>query len=78
MLLDAQGVECSTGSACSSGVPEPSHVLIAMGDDEAAVSSLRFSLGWTSTVYDVDAVMAALPAAVGRARAAGRLGSRGA
>ncbi len=78
MLLDAQGVECSTGSACSSGVPEPSHVLIAMGDDEAAVSSLRFSLGWTSTVHDVDAVMAALPAAVGRARAAGRLGSRGA
>ena len=44
MLLDAQGIECSTGSACSAGVPQPSHVLLAMGrDDELARSSLRFS-----------------------------------
>jgi cysteine desulfurase len=78
MLLDAAGVECSTGSACSSGVPEPSHVLIAMGDDAAAVSSLRFSLGWSSTSADVDAVLSALPAAVERARRAGRLSNRGA
>jgi cysteine desulfurase len=78
MLLDAQGIACSTGSACSSGVPEPSHVLLAMGDDEAAVSSLRFSLGWSSTQHDVDALLAALPGAVDRARAAGRLSARGA
>ncbi len=46
MLLDARGVHCSTGSACSAGVAEPSHVLLAMGATEAeARSSLRFSLG---------------------------------
>lgn len=78
MLLDAAGIECSTGSACSSGVPEPSHVLIAMRDEHAAVSSLRFSLGWCSTDEDVDALLAALPSAVNRARAAGRLSARGA
>ena len=45
MLLDAQGVECSTGSACSAGIPQPSHVLLDMGRDEKiAKSSLRFSL----------------------------------
>ena len=50
MLLDARGIECSTGSACSAGVPQPSHVLLAMGcDAEAARHSLRFSLGHTST-----------------------------
>ncbi len=74
MLLDAQGVECSTGSACSAGVPQASHVLIAMGctEDEAR-SSLRFSLGHTSTVADVDAVVAAIGPAVERARQAGAL-----
>ncbi len=72
MLLDAQGVECSTGSACSAGVPEASHVLLAMGrGDEAARSSLRFSLGHTSTEADVDAVVAAIGPVVERARAAG-------
>lgn len=70
MLLDAHGVECSTGSACSAGVPQPSHVLLAMGRDEAAArSSLRFSLGHTSTEADVDAVAAAIGPAVERARA---------
>ena len=50
MLLDAAGIDCSTGSACSAGVSQPSHVLIAMGYTEAeARSSLRFSLGHTST-----------------------------
>ena len=50
MLLDARGIECSTGSACSAGVPQPSHVLLAMGcDEEGARHSLRFSLGRTST-----------------------------
>ncbi|MCU7723578.1 cysteine desulfurase [Actinoplanes sp. KI2] len=71
LLLDAQGIACSTGSACSAGVAQPSHVLLAMGaDDDRARSSLRFTLGHTSTIEDVDALMAALPAAVERARRA--------
>jgi cysteine desulfurase len=71
MLLDAQGIECSTGSACAAGVPQPSHVLLAMGyDDVAARGSLRFSLGHTSTEADVDRVLAALPAVHQRARRA--------
>jgi cysteine desulfurase len=79
MLLDTAGVQCSTGSACSAGVSEPSHVLLAMGfSTRDATSSLRFSLGWTSTTADVDALVAALPAAVDRALAAGRLSLRGA
>lgn len=72
MLLDAQGVAVSTGSACTAGIPQPSHVLIAMGTDaDLASSSLRFSLGWASSQADVDAVAAALPQAVERARRAG-------
>lgn len=71
MLLDAAGVAVSTGSACTAGIPQPSHVLIAMGADEAvARSSLRFTLGWASTAADVQAVLDALPAAVARARRA--------
>jgi cysteine desulfurase len=74
MLLDAAGVDCSTGSACTAGIPEPSHVLLAMGVDPAlSRSSLRFSLGDTSTEADIDAVLAALPGAVARARRAGSL-----
>jgi cysteine desulfurase len=69
LLLDARGVEVSTGSACSAGVARPSHVLLAMGTDEdTARSSLRFSLGHTSTSADVDALVEALPAVVDRAR----------
>ena len=57
MLLDAKGIACSTGSACTAGVAQPSHVLLAMGADEArARGSLRFSLGHTSTQADVDAL----------------------
>jgi cysteine desulfurase len=68
MLLDAAGVECSTGSACSAGMPEPSHVLLRMGlPDEVARGSLRFSLGWNSTKADVDKLLLALPEAVARA-----------
>ena len=68
MLLDAQGIECSTGSACAAGVPQPSHVLLAMGyDDVAARGSLRFSLGHTSTEADVDRLLEALPAVRQRA-----------
>lgn len=71
MLLDARGIECSTGSACSAGVPQPSHVLLAMGRDAVeARSSLRFSLGHTSTEADVDALVAAIVPCVERARAA--------
>ena len=74
MLLDAAGIDCSTGSACTSGVPEPSHVLIAMGvGNDLARSSLRFSLGESSSQDDVDRVIAALPGAVDRARRAGSL-----
>jgi len=72
MLLDARGIATSTGSACSAGVPQPSHVLLAMGwDAEQARSSLRFSLGHTSTAADVDALVAAIGPVVERARAAG-------
>jgi cysteine desulfurase len=71
MLLDAAGIDCSTGSACSAGVSQPSHVLMAMGCREAAArSALRFSLGHTSTMADVRALAAALPEAVRRAKAA--------
>ena len=73
MLLDARGVECSTGSACSAGVPQPSHVLLAMGSSpDDARHSLRFSLGHTSTAADVDAVVEAIAPVVERARAARR------
>ena len=73
MLLDARGIECSTGSACSAGVPQPSHVLLAMGcSDEAARHSLRFSLGHTSTQADVDAVVEAIGPVVERARTSRR------
>ncbi|HET6212782.1 MAG TPA: cysteine desulfurase family protein [Micromonosporaceae bacterium] len=77
LLLDAQGIACSTGSACSAGVAQPSHVLIAMGADAArARSTLRFTLGHTSTAADVDELIAALPGAVERARRAGAIKSR--
>ncbi|MGY1692601.1 cysteine desulfurase family protein [Geodermatophilus sp. SYSU D01105] len=72
MLLDARGVECSTGSACSAGVARPSHVLLAVGaDPDRARSSLRFSFGTTSTDADVDAVLGVIEPVVERARRAG-------
>ncbi|MDA2804346.1 cysteine desulfurase family protein [Nocardiopsis suaedae] len=71
MLLDAQGIACSTGSACTAGVARPSHVLLAMGaDTDTALGSLRFSLGRGSTAADVEALGAAIGPAVERARAA--------
>jgi cysteine desulfurase len=73
LLLDAHGIACSTGSACTAGVAEPSHVLLAMGADEArARGSLRFSLGYTTTQADVDALGAVIGEAVARARRAAR------
>jgi cysteine desulfurase len=71
LLLDARGIACSTGSACTAGVAEPSHVLLAMGADEArARGSLRFSLGHTTSQDDVDALGAVIREAVARARRA--------
>jgi cysteine desulfurase len=73
MLLDAKGIACSTGSACTAGVAQPSHVLLAMGADEGrARGSLRFSFGATSTAADVAAVAAVIGEVVDRARRAGR------
>ncbi|WP_305095306.1 cysteine desulfurase family protein [Prescottella sp. R16] len=72
MLLDVAGVECSTGSACTAGVASASHVLTSMGvDPVVARGSLRFSLGHTSSRRDVEALLAALPQVIERARAAG-------
>jgi cysteine desulfurase len=77
MLLDANGIECSTGSACTAGVAQPSHVLLAMGADAtAARGSLRFSLGHTTTAQDVTAVADVIGAVVDRARSAGLAGAR--
>ena len=77
MLLDAAGIDCSTGSACTAGIPEPSHVLLAMGVDEpTARASLRFSLGRATTSADIDSVVRALPLAVDRAARAGKLTAR--
>jgi cysteine desulfurase len=71
MLLDARDIAASTGSACTAGVAQPSHVLLAMGaDEDRARSTLRFSLGHTSTQEDVDALGAVIGEAVERSRRA--------
>ena len=78
MLLDAAGIECSTGSACNAGVAAPSHVLLAMGvEPRQARGSLRFSLGHTSTRADIDRLLDVLPPVVERAEAAGLAGAKG-
>jgi len=77
MLLDARGVECSTGSACTAGVAQPSHVLLAMGvEPSLARGSLRFSLGHTSTRADVEKLVSVIGPVVERARTAGLAGMR--
>lgn len=77
-LLDAAGVAASTGSACTAGVPQPSHVLLAMGlPEQAARGALRLTLGHPSTEADVDRFLQVLPGAVERARKASSA-SRGA
>ncbi len=71
LLLDAAGIDASTGSACTAGLHQPSDVLQAMGRSRAdAGASLRFSFGWSTTADDIDRLLAALPDAVGRARLA--------
>jgi cysteine desulfurase len=73
ILLDAKGIACSTGSACTAGVARPSHVLLAMGAGEArARGSLRFSLGHTSTQADIDALGKVIGEVVDRACRAGK------
>ncbi len=75
MLLDANGIECSTGSACTAGVAQASHVLLAMGRTRGdARGSLRFSLAPSTTVADVDRVGEVIGEVVDRARAAGMAG----
>ena len=72
MLLDAAGIDCSTGSACTAGIPEPSHVLLSMGvDEKTARASLRFSLGRDSSKEGIDHLAQALPGVVERAKRAG-------
>ena len=69
MHLDLAGVACSSGSACSTGAVEPSHVLTAMGvPRELGVAALRFSFGKDSTSEDVEAVSAVLPRIVEKVR----------
>jgi cysteine desulfurase len=69
IALDLEGIAVSTGSACSSGTLEPSHVLRAMGfPPHRTQNSLRFSLGMFSTDADVDRVVAVLPGLVGKLR----------
>ena len=70
IALDLQGIACSTGAACSSGAVGPSHVLMAIGlSRDEARSSLRFSLGRTTTAEEIDQAIATIPQAVERLRA---------
>jgi cysteine desulfurase len=72
LLLDAQGVQCSTGSACSAGIAQPSHVLLAMGmAPKIARSSIRFSIGPSTTLEEVNRAISVIGEVVSRARAAG-------
>jgi cysteine desulfurase len=64
--LDLEGVAVSSGSACSAGTAEPSPALVAMGDEEAARCSVRFSLGEETTAGDVEAALAAVEAVLSR------------
>ena len=75
MGLDLAGIAVSTGSACAAGSVEPSHVLLAVGCDEAgAKSAIRFSAGRDTTEEDIEAVIQILPSIVERVRKAGRSG----
>lgn len=75
-MLDMAGFDTATGSACTAGVPRPSHVLLAMGLDEAeARGAQRFTLGWTTTEDDVAALAEVLPGIVSQARSAGLAGA---
>jgi cysteine desulfurase len=74
VLFDAEGIACSTGSACSAGVQEASHVLMAMGlSQKEARSSLRFSLGTSNTDSDIEYLRTCIKRVIDRARAAYRV-----
>ena len=67
--LDLEGIAVGSGSACTSGGTEPSHVLLAMGvEPRLAAGAVRFSLGWGNTAAEVDRVLEVLPGIVGRLR----------
>ncbi len=71
LLLDAEGIACSTGSACSAGVQRPSHVLLAMGlTEDETTSTLRFSLSYTNTVNEIAKLGAVISSVVTKSRAA--------
>lgn len=73
LLFDAEGIACSTGSACSAGVQEASHVLMAMGlTEKEARSSLRFSVGTSNTDADIEYLQTCIKRVIDRARAAYR------
>ena len=75
MMLDNIGVCASTGSACTTGSLDPSHVLTAMGMSHSrARGSLRFSLGVYNDEADVDFLVANLPGIISRLRASSRAG----
>lgn len=69
LSLDMEGIAVSSGSACTSGATEPSHVLTAMGIEKAwAVGAIRFSLGRSTTQEQIDRVLSVLPTIVARLR----------
>lgn len=69
LSLDLEGIAVSSGSACTSGATEPSHVLTAMGIEKNwAIGAIRFSLGRSTTAADIDTVLAVLPGIISRLR----------
>jgi cysteine desulfurase len=69
MAFDIAGVSVSAGSACTAGSLEPSHVLLAMGiDDATARSAVRFSLGWSNSLEDIEGVLTRISPLIERAR----------
>jgi cysteine desulfurase len=71
LLLDSEGIACSTGSACSAGVQRPSHVLMALGlTEDETTSTLRFSLSYTNTINEIAKLGAVIATVVARSRAA--------
>ncbi|MGA0079585.1 MAG: cysteine desulfurase family protein [Candidatus Nanopelagicus sp.] len=71
LLLDGEGIACSTGSACSAGVQRPSHVLMAMGlTEDETTSTLRFSLSYSNTINEIAKLGAVIATVVARSKAA--------
>ncbi len=71
LLLDSEGIACSTGSACSAGVQRPSHVLIAMGlTEDETTSTLRFSLSYSNTINEIAKLGSVIATVVARSKAA--------